>query len=186
MTGYLCMFIGPMFAGKSTKLLQEARKYTNNERLLVKHSSDNRYVKDNNTNYISTHDGTYIPCQSYNRLFDFNNNNLDNLKNENIKAIFIDEGQFFEDLYDIVLILVNKYNKDVYISGLDGDYKREPFSQILQLIPEADTVSKINAKCYKCERNAPFTSRLVEIKGKVVIGGSDKYQPSCREHHVIV
>ena len=40
-------------------------------------------------------------------------------------VFLINEGQFFEDLYDIVNILVNMHKKRVYVCGLDGDFKEE-------------------------------------------------------------
>jgi thymidine kinase len=184
MGGFLEMYIGPMFAGKSTRLIKEASNYVESERILIKHSLDDRYDKDKNNNlYISTHDGTQLPCVAYSNLKAFYIDKYDDIKNDKIKAIFIDEGQFFDDLYDIVISLLTKHNKEIYISGLDGDYKRTPFGDILKLIPEADMINKLRAKCYKCGKPAPFTTRLINIGDKIVVGGADKYQPSCREHH---
>ena len=42
-------------------------------------------------------------------------------------VFLINEGQFFEDLYDCVDSIVNKKKKKVYVCGLDGDYKRKKF-----------------------------------------------------------
>ena len=69
-------------------------------------------------------------------------------KNEiinNTNDILIDEAQFFTDLMEI-LYIVEKLNKNVYIFGLDGDFKRNKFGNILDLIPYCDTITKLQAR----------------------------------------
>ena len=48
-------------------------------------------------------------------------------KKQESKVILINEGQFFEDLFDWVIMMVEIYKKDVYVCGLDGDFKRNEF-----------------------------------------------------------
>ena len=45
-------------------------------------------------------------------------------------------------LYDNVLKLVENHNKTVYVYGLDGDYERKPFGQLISLIPIATSYTK--------------------------------------------
>ena len=40
--------------------------------------------------------------------------------------------------------------KNVIVAGLDGDFKRNPFGDILKLIPHAEKVSKLSALCTIC------------------------------------
>ena len=64
------------------------------------------------------------------------------------------------------------------------NYKRNQFGDILKLIPEADYITKLTAKCYICNNPAPFTKRLNnENDNQIIVGGNELYQPSCREHH---
>ena len=51
----------------------------------------------------------------------------------------------FEDLIEVVDILVNVYKKEVYVCGLDGDFKRQKFGKILDLIPNCDEVVELKA-----------------------------------------
>ena len=44
---------------------------------------------------------------------------------------FINEGQFFDDLQEVVKTLVEDMKKSVYIYGLDGDYRREKFKILI-------------------------------------------------------
>jgi thymidine kinase len=198
----LHIYLGPMFSGKSTKLIDTYKIFCdamqNNSDdditnanlvhnkiayenqplslLVINHTFDNRY----GCNEIATHDLCKIPCISLNILKDiFNYVDINN-----ITHIFIDEAQFFKDLYPVVIELLTKYKKIIYLAGLDGDYKQEPFaeSNLLGLIPYATTVCKLTAKCYKCDNLAQFTKRLTTSNEKILVGGSNDYQPVCIEH----
>jgi hypothetical protein len=101
------------------------------------------------------------------------------------KLVVIEEGQFFEDLYEFVLKAVEKDKKMVVVGGLDGDCFRKPFGQILQLIPLADTLTKLTAFCKICADGTPgiFTYRLTESKETIEVGGDEMYMPLCRAHY---
>jgi endogenous inhibitor of DNA gyrase (YacG/DUF329 family) len=101
------------------------------------------------------------------------------------KLVVIEEGQFFDDLYDFVLRAVDKDKKMVVVGGLDGDCFRKPFGQILQLIPLADTLTKLTAFCKVCANGTPgiFTYRLTESKETIEVGGDEMYMPLCRNHY---
>jgi thymidine kinase len=182
MTTELHLILGPMFAGKSTFLINKATDLLNSginisEILLINHSSDARY----DTNKICSHDGNKISALSLHNL-----QTLDiPIKYKNIKYIFIDEGQFFNDLYESVRrLLRTKNNLQIFICGLDGDYKQEPFtnSRILDLIPYATNITKLNAKCSYCGNTAPFTKRITNSSETILVGGADDYKPVCLLH----
>jgi thymidine kinase len=69
----------------------------------------------------------------------------------------------------------------VIVSALDGTYKREPFGKISHLICLAESVTKLNAICMVCQKEASFTKRINEETETVVIGGQDKYLAVCRK-----
>ena len=63
---------------------------------------------------------------------------------KNYKVIGIDEAQFFPDLKEFLLKI--EHNKiKIVIAGLDGDFNRNPFGQILECIPLSNSVTKLNA-----------------------------------------
>jgi thymidine kinase len=73
------------------------------------------------------------------------------------------------------------HDKQVYICGLDGDFERKKFGQMLDLIPLCDKVTKLTSICSKCKNGTPgiFSMRLTkEIEQTVV--GSENYIPVCR------
>ena len=178
----LHLIIGPMFAGKTTFLINKANFIGKNikpeEMIVINHSSDSRYCENT---FVSSHDKVKIPCISMTYLTTiFNNTN--NISN--INYIFIKEGQFFPDLYDCIKKLLFEYNKIIYICGLDGDYKQEPFQncKLLDLIPYSSSVVKLTANCYSCKKKAPFTKRIINSTDIVLVGGSESYQPVCIDH----
>lgn len=186
--GRLELIIGNMFSGKSTELIRRLHreKSINKKILVINYADDNRY----STNSIATHDQTKVNCLKLKLLSDFNRNLI-----AQYDSFFIDEGQFFPDLYLFVKELVDIYKKHVVVSGLDGDANRNVFGEMIKLIPICDTVDKLHAYCNKCNNGtvAPFTQRLRSIFNRDVknindniidIGGSNKYIPVCRKHYL--
>jgi thymidine kinase len=170
--GYLKVLLGPMFSGKTTELM---RIYNNHKSCdipccIINHTSDTRYHKEK----VGNHNGVLLPCYNYEKL-------IDSIELVTLYDIFlINEGQFFEDLYDVVNILVNMHKKTVYVCGLDGDFKRRKFGSILDIVPLADDIVKLKAICKKCKKKpAIFTHRLSKEQEQTVIGSSN-YVSLCR------
>jgi thymidine kinase len=170
--GYLEIFIGPMFSGKTSKLIELYKQYSfcNIPLAVINHSSDNRY----DDTMLSTHDKIMIPCLQTETLTRVTNDM------HNVDVILINEGQFFDDLYDFVVDML-KFNKKIYVSGLDGDFKRTKFGKILDLIPLCDKVTKMTSLCSLCKNGTPglFSMRLTDEKEQMLIGSSN-YIPVCR------
>jgi|SRR6056300_1270937 len=174
--GYLKIIIGPMFSGKTSSLIDIYKKIDNNSQaIVINHSSDKRYTDKNE---LVSHDGIKIPCFNFNKIRDMYDLESDF---NNIKYILINEAQFFEDLIEMVTILVEKYKMNVYLAGLDGDYQKHKFGCILDLIPFSDEVIKLNAKC-NCGLPAPFSMRITDEIEQVSVG-TNNYRPTCRNCH---
>jgi thymidine kinase len=190
-SGYLELIIGPMFSGKTSKLLEIYKQCTfcNIPVSIVNHSLDKRYHET----MISSHDKIMAPCMQSNELndlwsltstgtatdYDFNTQDQIALKKSDI--ILINEGQFFPDLYEVVVDML-KHNKIIYISGLDGDFERKKFGDILDLIPLCDKVTKLQSLCSRCKNGTPgiFSMRLTKEKEQTIVG-SENYIPVCRK-----
>jgi thymidine kinase len=61
---------------------------------------------------------------------------------------------------------------------------RRSFGSVLDIIPLADSVTKLTARCELCRRRAFFTLRKTEETQTELIGGADVYMPVCRQHYV--
>lgn len=71
--------------------------------------------------------------------------------------------------------------KLVIVAALDGTYQRKPFGDICNLIPLCENITKLNAICMLCQKEAAFSKRITKEVQTVDIGGSDKYLAVCRE-----
>ena len=190
--GYLEMIMGPMYAGKTSRLIDiynsyqtGEKKYTENDILVINHSTDTRY--NSRDIGLCNHDKKFIPCLWANKLFDMINihkdikNNVNKKLFLNVKVILINECQFFSDIVDWVILAVEKYKKIVYICGLDCDFKRNLFGNWLDLIKYADNIVKLKATCKCCNNNnALYSHRLTDSKEQVLIGYSE-HEPLCRK-----
>jgi thymidine kinase len=179
----LDIIIGPMFAGKSCELIRRIRllKVLKKEYIVIKPKIDNRYDNLCDSNMIISHNFDKEHCCVLEKLDQIFENNLDN-----INTVFIDEGQFFNDLVNIVRILVEHHKINVVVSGLDGDSNRNKFGQILDLIPLSNTCTKINAACIMCLDGtpAPFSFRKSNNHEQILIGAGDSYMSLCRKHYL--
>jgi thymidine kinase len=182
--GRLELIIGNMFSGKSTELIRRINreKSINKKILVINYISDNRY----SVNSVATHDNNKVLSLKLENLSELiKSENLSELINT-YDSFFIDEAQFFSDLYSVVLILVDTYHKHVVVSGLDGDASRNTFGQIISLIPICDKIDKLTAYCNICKNgtSAPFTKKCGGSSTEVIdIGGIEKYIPVCRKHY---
>jgi thymidine kinase len=177
-----------MFAGKTTYIINEInntnmanKKQSNCNILTFNHYTDTRYANER----ICSHDNVEFPCVAINEIKKIKPliNNLRNKSTDRI-YIFIDECQFFDDLYEEIINIMKMENISIYLAGLDGDFKQQPFktSKLLDLIPYASKVLKLTAKCYKCDKKAPFSKRLIASNETILVGGADMYQPCCYFH----
>lgn len=185
---YLELFIGPMFSGKTSKLVEIYKQclFCNIPVAVINHSIDKRY----DDTLLSTHDKVMIPCIQTNKLIDIWYYGLENdevlhrvddsCKLINADVILINEGQFFEDLLPAVEHML-QHNKKIYIGGLDGDFERKKFGQILDLIPLCDKVTKMTSLCSLCKNGTSgiFSKRITKEKEQTVVGSSN-YIPVCR------
>jgi thymidine kinase len=177
--GYLEVIVGPMFSGKTSRIinLYKQYKYCNIPVIVVNHNDDNRYDNE----LLSNHDNIKIACFKCYEIKEMIAKYYTLLNTQHV-VILINEGQFFDDLYDSVSYLVNDMDKCVYVCGLDGDFKSNKFGQILDLIPICDNVYKLHSICVKCKngKRAIFTNRKTNDKEQKLIG-VDTYEPLCRK-----
>jgi thymidine kinase len=172
---YLELIMGPMFSGKTSKLLDIYKqcKFCSIPVVIINHSSDTRYHET----MLSSHDRVHAPCIMLSKLEDC----LAIKAVKDAHVILINEGQFFSDLHDSVVTMLN-HDKKVYICGLDGDFERKKFGQILDLIPLSDKITKLSSLCSLCKNGTPgiFSMRLTDEKDQTVVG-IENYIPVCRK-----
>lgn len=180
-SGEIHVIVGPMFAGKTSTLLRRIKSESSNGRsvAVIKSNKDTRYGLQS----IVTHDGEKFPCWPLADLSSFSQV-VGHDAYEKLNVIGIDEAQFFDDLYDFCRKAADCDGKTVIVAGLDGDYLRRRFGSVLDIIPLADSVTKLTARCEFCGKRAFFTLRKTEDTQTELIGGANLYMPVCRKHYV--
>jgi thymidine kinase len=191
-SAYLEIILGSMYSGKTSRLVEIYKqcKFCNISVVVINHSIDTRYDDE----LLSTHDKIKIPCIKTEKLFDIYPYDLnlekgvqnipritDKFKIVACEVVLINEGQFFPDLEEFVKILLTN-DKKVYVCGLDGDFERKKFGQILNLIPLCDKVTKLTSLCSVCKNGAPgIFSKRITLETEQTVVGSDNYIPVCRK-----
>lgn len=159
-----------MFSQKTTELILRVEKLVAiGKKVLVIHSSLDTRVQGN---VVQTHSGTKKIA-----------NHFDNIKEipyKDYDAIAIDEGQFFDDIEDIIPFLDDTL---VIIAALNGSFERKNIGKIHKLIPHADDITFKKAYCALCKDIvcAVFSKRLGDNKEQIVVGAADKYMAVCRK-----
>ena len=179
MDGKLELIIGCMYSGKTKECINRANRYLAIDKkvCVINHSSD---INRNNTDTeLVSHDNIRIPAYYTEKIMDIYNTMM------NFDIIIVNEGQFFEDLYHTIINLVDNQKKIVIVSGLDGDYKKNKFGSILDLVPHAEEVFRLHAYCAKCKDGTPgiFSARIINDESQILVGGKESYIPVCRKHY---
>lgn len=165
------IIIGSMYSGKSTELIRRIQrlKSIGMRCLVVNHTNDTRVAGE----FIQSHDGNKVSAIKTDDIMLVDGRAYD--------AVAIDEAQFFSNLRPAVMLMVEKYGKHVIVAGLSGDFQRNPFGEILDLIPLADDVLFTKALCKSCchpGRLASFTQRVSHETEKVSVDSN--YRAVCR------
>ena len=177
--GFLHIIMGPMFSGKSTKLINEINtlKMYKKNILIINSNKDTRVQH----NFIKTHNNIQYKAIKL--------NDLDETKVLSIiqkyDTICIDEAQFFSNLIVFVKTLL-KYNIHIIVTGLNGDTKQNKFGYIIDLIPLANKIDKLSGICTLCNDGTPGDFSILkknkEKKDQILVGGDEIYQCVCRKH----
>ena len=177
--GSLEVFAGPMYAGKTTLLLQRVLWLDHQQKkiLVIKPSKDNRYNEDT----IVTHNQLSYPCISFSEFSEIEDNY--NIMPYNYNTVCLDEVQFMDckdTLSSVEMWLRNGVN--VIAAGLDQDSRGIPFETTSQLLGLADKSEKIKAICTVCGKEATKTYRVKASGDRIQVGSMGMYEPRCLEH----
>ena len=181
--------LGCMYASKTTTLINT---YNTLKNVIVLDYDTERQDKIYEGELVN-HNGITIPCIKCCKLYDvldiykkrgnfqishefdpLNDFALSREMNEtrdkllNARYIMINEAQFYPDLVEFVKEFIHK---NIYVYGLDGDFKQEKIGHILDIIPLCDSVQKLRATC-ECGEPAIFSKRLTQE--------TDQYQPNAQ------
>lgn len=182
--GSLEVICGSMFCGKTEELIRRLRRarIAKQQVQAFKPGIDDRY----DVAKVTSHSGLdvdAIPVSSSAEIL----NRLD----PKTSVVGVDEAQFFDDgIVDVVEQLAESGLR-VIVTGLDTNFRGEPFGMMPVLMARAEEVDKLRAICMVCGEEASRTQRLVNGKPAryddpiVVVGAQEMYEARCRKHHEV-
>ncbi|MCK4265176.1 thymidine kinase [Candidatus Babeliales bacterium] len=186
--GRLEVVCGSMFSGKTEELLRRLKRaeYAKKNVLTLKHHLDNRA----SYTCIASHNGqkreAFPMGGSTARI-----NKILELAQDDVDVLGIDEIQFFpKNIVDVVKELIDM-GKTIIVSGLDMDFRGEPFGIMPTLLALADNITKLKAICVICGKEAHNTQRIINgMPAKyddpiILVGASECYEARCRDCFVM-
>ena len=184
---YIVVFTGPMFAGKSSRLIDSYLDSSHEHKAVFKFAKDTRYSKEAE---LVTHNNLRIPCHMITKCYEINT-----YLNQDITEIYLDEAQFFtDDLFDWLNALKTQPTniKNIYLAGLNLDARGMVFSAAFNDVIDmlANECHQLYSTCYICKDKATHTTLLAPESNQhmentnILIGGGDIYQPVCQTHFI--
>lgn len=177
------LITGPMFAGKTTRLFDICKKHAIYEKcIIVRPEKDTRisgegmlftHSKGDISTINSNIDTITIPDASYSLPIGIS---------EKYSVIAIDEGQFFTNLYTIVLGLVSANPPvNVIVAALNSQHDMTQWDPLSETLPFFNEIEFICSVCHECKQNNASTSKMIVGEDKGFIGGADKYIALCNK-----
>lgn len=180
MLGYSFELItGPMSCGKTEELLRRVRRciIAKKKVKVISPDIDTRAKGD----YIESRNGLWLDAVKVKHSVQI----LSLVKPED-EVVAIDELQFFDSNITKVVSKLMEEGKRVIGTGLELDFKGEPFGQMPQLLCIATDVHKLHAVCMKCGGDhGTRTQRLIDGSPAdknspiIMIGGDETYEARC-------
>jgi len=174
---------GPMFSGKTTELIRlvEREVIARRKAAIFKASFDRRYGAKGVVTHNGLHYEAYsvIPGVAGVRRIEHI------AESEALDMVGVDEVNFFPP--ELVSSLDRMADRaHVVASGLNLNFRAEPFETTMKLVARADAVRYLTAVCVVCGGEATRTQRLVDGKPAprssptIIVGGKGLYEPRCR------
>ena len=183
-SGGLEVTCGSMFCGKTEEMIRRLRRavIAKQKVQVFKPRIDNRYDEQKVTSHAGL-DFEAIPINS--------SADLSKSLNGDTTVVGIDETQFLDD--GIVTVIEEMVRKGIRViaTGLDMDFRGEPFGCMPELMAKAEKVDKVQAICMVCGEPASRTQRLVDGKPAhyddpvIIVGAAEMYEARCRKHHEV-
>jgi thymidine kinase len=183
-TGSLTVITGSMFSGKTEELIRRARRalYARRRVQVFKHALDTR----SEVTEIRSHNG--VPHEA---IAVSTSEELLEKVEETTDVVAVEEAQFFDEGIVEACRRLADSGYDVISTGLDMDFRGEPFGPMPALMAEADEVVKLRAICARCGRDASRSQRLIDGRPApvsapvILVGAEESYEARCRHCHEV-
>src|SRR5512139_1160754 len=176
--GRIELICGSMFSGKTEELLRRIRRaeIARQQVQVFKPKLDDRY----DLTQVYSHDGLHCEAETIEHASEI----LERLRPDTT-VVAIDEAQFMDwAVADVARMLADRGLR-VIVTGLDLDFRGEPFGPMPLLLAEAEMVDKLHAICVVCGSPASRTQRLINGEPAnfhdpvIMVGAKEVYEARC-------
>lgn len=168
---YIEFITGPMFAGKTQSLISFVKKAKSQGKnvIVFKPSVDIRYARD----HVVSHSNESVAAVEIDDPKEILNSS------KGYDCIAIDEVQLFANgLYDVIEQL-SHCSIHILCAGLNKDYKAQLIPVSEQIMSLSNNTTILQSKCEVCGQPADYTFRKMNSNTKLLVGGSELYEPRC-------
>ena len=182
--GWVEVICGSMFSGKTEELIRRVRRaqIARQKVQVFKPGLDDRYALEK----VTSHNGMGLDATIVSEPREI----LDWVEPDTA-VVAIDEVQFFDWTIAEVCNTLAENGKRVIVTGLDMDFRGEPFGPMPLIMAEAERVDKLSAICVVCGAPASRTQRLIDGQPAsyddpvIMVGASEVYEARCRHCHQV-
>ena len=175
------IFVGPMFGGKTRKLLSAVDRYKYQKRdiFAFKPQVDQRYAKEK----IVTHWGGKLKADLVSDATEILESLvLNGVSLQDQPVIAVDEAFMLKDA-GTVLPKLFKAGATVIASTLQISSDGTAYPEVAGFMPYATKVEVCPAVCTICGADAHYTEKIGgRVDHGIEVGGAEMYQPRCFEH----
>jgi thymidine kinase len=196
MTARLEVIVGPMFSGKTERLIAKLHRaqYAKKRVRIIKPAHDTR-----TQGFIASRavraDGTTEVTDRLSAVMVHDETEFHRIVGlGGYDVLAVDEAQFFPldtplrdslGWFGRAIRSLLRERRDsalrIIVAGLDMDFAEEPFGPIPGLLAIADSVEKLTGVCMECGSDAGYISyRLISDDKQLVVGDVGEYQVRCR------
>lgn len=176
------LFVGPMFGGKTTRLLAALDRYRYQKKniLLFKPKMDERYNHDS----VTTHNGIKSPAAVLVRtgeellskfmLID---------KESSVDIVAVDEAFMIPGCANALIKIFKERAKTIVVSSIQLDASGGPMPEIPKMMPLATDMTVCPAVCFDCGADAYYTHKKSNQEHTgIEVGGIELYESLCYYH----
>lgn len=196
MTARLEVIVGPMFAGKTERLISKLHRaqYARKRVRIIKPAHDTRTQGFIASRAVNS-DGTTEITDQLSAVKVHDEDEFWKIVGLNkFDVLAVDEAHFFpldtpmKDCLGWFGRAIRELlrqrcdtNLRIIVAGLDMDFAEEPFGPIPGLLAMADSVEKLTGVCMVCGSDAGYIShRIISDDRQLVVGDAGEYQVRCR------
>lgn len=155
--GKLTVIAGPMFSGKTTKLLTLFSVLSNLGFNIMCFKSEARKISG--MGHTKSHDERPLPVIYVS--MDEPEKILQYVGKDGIQKVIVDAAHFFpKDRFITVVETLLVQGVDVYVNGVIYDYRKHEFGATRALMKKADECIEQYSICVRCGAKAPYTERI--------------------------